>query len=910
MRSPFRRRMDRLEMERLGRVAGLPAAVAGRIADVVAAAELSADHREEVFQELVSHFHDGLEAGQTADQLLASFGGGVESAVLIRQSKRVLTPESDGGLPAQVSWLAQAARDARYAVRHLLATPVFTATAVLSLALGIGANTAVFSLINEVILRRPPVQHPERLVDVYRSTASAQYEGLSEPDLEDLRRLGTVFSGVASARLTWVWYDAGEAVVQFTGEAVSADYFQVLGLRPVLGRLIEPADAPAPGKGAVVVLSERTWRNSFAADPDIIGRSLRLNGAAYQVLGIAPATYPGRLRAFPTDLFVPVMMIDQLDHAAPGQLLDRRSSGTFATFQLQPGLTRVQAKAEVDRLAADLHAQRLPSWEGPASFDLIPQANGIIDPAVDRVIRPVAGMLMLVVGLVLIVACANLAGFLLARAVDRRKENAVRLALGAGRSLLVVQVLVETVLIAAVAGVLGTLLGRAALRVFLSAEVPFPIPLGLDLPFDWRVVTFSVLVSLTAGIVFGLIPALQSTRLDLGAAIRDQVVGGGRPRAVWRSLLVGGQVAVSMVLLVVGVLFVRSFDAARRIDPGFGQAPGILAWLSGRPDSASDALGRLVREVAQIPGVEAVGLTSFPHLSPFGPQLIEIAVDGVEPPPGRAGFDVDAAAVDTGYVAAIGLRLVDGRNLMRTDQDSTWRSALVNEEFVRRFFPGRSGLHRRFRHDGREVEIVGVVNTARIRSLGETSRPFVYYPGGAVMEWLAVRTARDASSILPELRRAVNAADPDFLIARSSTMADFMGSQSYPFKVGASLLMGLAILAMTMASIGLYGAVSYAVAQRTREVGIRLSLGASPRAMVTLLLRSGLRVVAGGVVVGLVLALGVGRLLEQLFFGVSAFDPITLIAVTAVLLGTAFIAIYLPARKVISINPVSALKRE
>lgn len=852
--------MDCLEIEGRGRAAGLPAPVARWVAEAVAASALGADHRDEVFEELVSHFHDGIAAGREAEELLASFGSGRETAALIGQTKRVLTDESQGGRRPR-SILTCVKRDVRDVARRLLAAPAFTATAVLSLALGIGANTAIFSVVNEVILRRPPIQQPDRLVDAYRASAGAAPDGLSEPDIADFRRLTSVFTGVASTRMTWIWYNAGEDI-RFTGEAVSADYFQVLGLRPLLGRFIAPSDAPGPGEGRVVVLGERTWRTVFGADPDVVGQSLRLNGTNFRVLGVARADYPGRLRAFPTDVYVPVMMIDRLERTSPSQLQDRANGGTFATFQLRPGVSVAQARGEVDRLVTGLRARGIQQWERQVTVDLIPNARMIIDPTVDQVIRPVAAMLMLIVGLVLVVACANLAGLLLARTMKERREGVARLSF-------VRPFLLETVLIGLVAGVIGTLLGRAALRALLGSEIPFPIPMDLRLPFDWRVITYALVISLGAGVASGLLPGGRAE--------------GTRHRSGLRNVLVGGQVAVAMVLLVVAALFARSFDAARRVDPGFGHAPGALVWFGGRPDSTGAALDRLVQEAARVPGVEAVGLTSLPHLNPIGARSIEVAVTGMTAPVGRRGFDVDAAGIDTGYVATIGLRVLSGRNLTRMDQVPSWRAVLVNDEFVRQYYPGSAGVGERFDVEGREVEIVGVVNTARIRSLGEAPRPFIYYPGDATMDWLVVRTTGDPGPLLPALRRAVGAADPGFFVAQVNTMARFMESQAYPFKLGAVVLMALAIFAMAMASIGVYGAASWEMAQQRLPT-------------------DGLRVVGAGAVAGLVLALLAGRLLEQLLFGVRALDPVSLIGMSLVLLGAASIAAYLPTRRERSIH--------
>ncbi len=912
----FRGRMERLEVERLGRAAGLPEILAERVARVVVESGLPDDRREEVLGELVSHFADGLAAGKTPEQLLAAFGDGSAAAALIKEAKQVVTPESAGGAERRAGWFERLGRDTRYAIRRLSARPAFTAIAVLSLALGIGANSAVFTLVNDVILRKSTLAHPEELVDLYRSSSSFSYNVFSEPDVADLRRNTTAFAGIASAKMSMVPFEVGGRIEKLTTEMVSSDYFTVLGLKPLRGRLFDQTDAPAPGQGAVVVLSERFWRRLAGADPAIIGKSLRLNGASYVVTGILPADYAGRLRAVPTDLYVPVMMIDQIEPAAESQLTDRGTSGTFVTARLKPGVSMEQAHVELDRVAAGLKAQRLTGWQEDATMTVLPKADAIIYPPIDQILVPVAAMLMVVVGLVLVIACANLAGFLLARAVDRRKEIAVRLALGATRGQLVSQLLVETILLALVGGIAGAVLGRAALRVVLATDIPLPVTVDLALTVDWRVLGFSILVSVVAGVFFGLVPALQATRLDLASVIRAENTGGGRAKLALRNVLVGGQVAVSMVLLVIAGLFARSLDVARKIDAGFGARPAAMVWM-GLPVNAGAGAAlagrdRVVRNVAAMPGVVAVGLTSNIHLNTLGVQGTEVTVPGIEPPPGRTTHDVDRAAIDTGFIAASGLRLTAGRNFTLADSDTGWRTAIVNEAFGAKFFPGRDPLGQRFRSGTREIEIVGVVNTAKIRSLGEVPRPFIYVPiappEGPL--FLLARTSGNAEQLAAAIVRTMAQVAPETFVMQSGTLAAHISAMSYPLRMGAAALLAFALVALLMACIGLYGAVSYAVSQRSREVGIRLSLGAGSGAVIRLLLTGGLRLVAGGAVVGMVLALIAGKLLEGLLFGIKAFDPVTLVTVPVLLLCVAALAAYLPARRAGRIDPITALKAE
>lgn len=912
-------RMDRIGVARMARAAGLPPALAEKVADLVVESGLPEDRRAEVFREMVAHFEDGLAAGQAPEALLQAFGETRRAGRMIRQEKRLVTPEQLGGSGRGDGPLLRLQRNLRYAVRRLAARPAFTATAVLSLALGIGANAAMFTLVNDVVLRKPALPEPERLLEVYYEGAPGPFTPLSHPDMEDVAR-GTadVFAGVGGTKMFMVARGDGDRPEQLFVEMVTGNFFEVLGLRPALGRLIEPADAPAPGGSPVVVLTDSYWRRAFGADPGVVGRTIRLGTGTYTIVGVAPADYPGSMRGLAVDVFVPITMIEQLDPTTLDHFTERRNQGTFVKARLLPGVTLEQARVAVARVAAEFKAARLGSWEGDDTLVLVPFADVIIWPPLDRFLIPIAWMLMVVVGLVLVIACANLAAFLLARAVDRRKEIAVRLALGATRGQLVAQLLVETVLLALVGGTAGVLLGRAALRAVVAADLPSPVPIGLDLALDWRVLGFAVAVSVAAGVLFGLAPALQSTRLDLASVIRDESTGGGRAKGWLRSVLVAGQVAVSVVLLVAAGLFVRSFDAARQVDPGFGRPPAALGWVgipAARGNAAVlQALERIEQRVARLPGVVTVGAIEHLHLNALSSSTAAVLVDGVDPPPGRQAHDIDQTAMDTGFVAAAGLSLLSGRNFAATDDDDAPRVAIVNTAFAERFWPGREAVGRRFRRlSGGEYEVVGVVNTVKARSLAEEPRPFVYFAMAqqqVQVVWLVARTAGPADPVVASLPGAVREEEPDAFVIRGYTMARHLDIMALPIKLGATALGAFALLALVMASIGLYGTVSYAVAQRTREVGIRLSLGANQTMVVRLLLWSGLRLVLAGAGAGLLLAVLMARLLQGLLFGVGALDPVTFAAVPVVLVVVALIASWVPARRAGRVSPLAALRAE
>jgi putative ABC transport system permease protein len=912
-------RMDRLGVERLARSAGLPAALAERVAQVVVGSRLSEDRRVEVYRELVSHFQDGLAEGLAPEELLEAFGDAGRAAAMIAEEKRVVTPEDRGGTGRGDVWPIRLWRDARYAVRRLMARPTFALTAILSLALGIGANAAMFTLVNDVILRKLPVQDPERLVDIYGSSPEEPFNPLSYADLQDFARgASSAFSMVGGMRLGITPYEEGGRVQQLVAELVTGNYFEMLGLPPGLGRLVDSSDAAAPGQTAVVVLSDRYWRRAFGADPGILGRQLRLSSEPYTVIGIAPRAFTGSLPGVAPDVYLPITMVNHIDPGGGDQLTSRSNHSVFAKGRLRPGASLAQARVALSAVARSLIDAHVGDWHEDSGISLIPASEVIVAPPVDKILRPIALLLMVVVGLVLVIACANLAGFLLARAVDRRKEVAVRLALGATRGQLITQLMVETVLLALVGGVVGVVLGRLALQGVLAADLPLPVPITLALSLDWRVLTFSVAVSVLAGMLFGLAPALQSTRLNLAGVIREESTGGGRSKGTLRSVLVSGQVAVSVVLLVAAGLFVRSLDVARRVDPGFGGQPAGLAWITiPGVDTASKlvTLDRIERRISELPGVRSVGAGENIHLNLVNQMYMTISVDGMSPPPGRDGFDVDAAAIDSGFVGAAGLQLVSGRNIRASDGDSSQGVVLVNQAFADRFWPGADPLGRRFRdgRHGREYEVVGVVKTAKIRSLAEEPRPFVYPALGQKDPsnvWLVARVAGSADGILEPMLKAIRDEAPDVLVIQTRTMARHLQIMTLPLKLGVSALGGFALLALLMASIGLYGTVSYAVAQRSREVGIRLSLGADRAMVVRLLLWSGFRLVLAGSVVGVILAFGLSRLLQGLLFGVPAADPLTFLAVPAILISVALLATWLPARRAGQVDPVRALRAD
>jgi predicted permease len=546
----------------------------------------------------------------------------------------------------------------------------------------------------------------------------------------------------------------------------------------------------------------------------------------------------------------------------------------------------------------------------------------VIFPQLDRYIRAAAWLLTSVVGLVLLLACVNLAGFLLARAIDRRKEMALRRALGASRGTLIGQLLLETTLLGVLGGAAGALLGAALLRLLQSADLPLPIPITLDLSLDATVLAFTFGISLIAGIVLGLAPALHGDRGDLASTLKDDTAGGGqRGRTRMRDALVVAQVAVSTLLLVAAGLFLRSFQRLQGVDPGFGREPSAVVSLLIPSDRYDEETARqftrtLIERVSALPGVGRVGLIDNLHLNTLSTQSSEFNTDGVEPPPGRPGHPADRAEIDQGFFAAARIPILDGRGFDDAlDRPDTPLVAIVSEAFARQLWPGASAVGKRLHSsDGaRTWEVIGVTRNVKVRNLAESPRPLVYLPlsqNYATFVTLVANTELDPERTAIDVVSAIQALDRAIPIFETKTMERHVAIMLLPARLSALLLSGFAALALSLACIGLYGLVSYAVAQRTREMGIRMSLGADASRVVGLLLGGGLRLVLIGGAIGLALAALAGRLVSGLLFEVSSFDLVAFLTVAAVLGAAATLAAWLPARRAARISPALALRAE
>lgn len=809
-------------------------------------------------------------------------------------------------------------RDIRYAVRRLLATPGFTAVAVLSLALGIGANTAMFSLVNAVLLRELPVEDPQELVEVYSSDSDGfAYATSSHADYMDLRRENEAFQDVVATRTTIVRLDVDGAADVVFGELVSWDYFQALGVEMALGRSFTEEEDRTPGTHPVAILGHRTWTQRFGADPDILGTSVHVNSRPYTVVGVAPPGFTGSMPVMVSALYVPLMMTDVI--AGSGQLERRRTRNMFIKARLRPDVTVDEADASLKAFSASLE-ERYPDSNENRVMTAVSAADVSIHPAVDEILAPVAALLLGVVGIVLLIACTNLASFLLARAEDRRREIAVRLALGAGRGRLVGQLLTETTLLAVLGGAAGLLLAKWTLGLLLAFQPPLPIPVDLEIELDRWVLVFTASVTVLAGLGFGLAPALQATKPDLAPTLkRSGNAVTSRGRFDLRGIMVITQVAFSFVLLIGAGLFVRSLQKAQAIEPGFDTSPAALVWpmldLAGR-ESDEEKRAFFQEYEAALLAHPAITSVAMADRLPLGTavQTGGYILPGVPSETPDGDHDLDNTTVNVGYFDAMGVDIVAGRGFQESDVEGEL-VAVVSRAFVDRFYPGQDVVGGTLEYgQGRPMRIVGVAEDTKVRTLGEDPRPYVYGLQGQ-MGWFEMQVVARGTGTGPELvaaaRETLDRVAPGMVLFEPiKTMNEHLALLLFPPRMAALVLTAFGALALLLAGIGVYGVVSYAVSQRTRELGIRMSLGATARDVVGLAIRGGMRLVVLGGVVGVLLAAGVTWSISGYLFGISATDVGTFVTIPLVLTGVALVAAWVPARRASRVDPVRALRAE
>jgi predicted permease len=816
-------------------------------------------------------------------------------------------------------------QDLRYSLRALRRSPAFTAAAVASLALGIGANTLIFTFLNSLFLKSLPVAAPDRLVALYAKDLEKQdLIALSYPDFLDLRReAGGIFSGLAAYRNVSLVLSGNGDPAQLPGVVVSANYFDVLGVRPARGRFFLPEEDGATGSHPVAVLSHALWQSRFGSDPGIVGRVVRLNNQGLTVVGVAPPEFKGlSILDRPPEVWVPAAMYRDLLKGPQALWMDKRGTFVFSgVARLAPGAGAARADILLTTLGRRLEHD-FPADHQGLGLAALPLTQTALPPGQRGGLELSAGVLAAVVGLLLLIAGANVANLLLARALARSGEVAVRLSLGAGRRRLARQLLTEGVLLGLLGGAAGLLIALWGRKVLWALKPPF-FPDSLDLGIDARVLGFTFGVAIATGVLFSLAPMFQSFRLDLAATLTRQARSGGArgdgSGGMLRELLIALQVALSVVVLAGAGLFLRSMLAVERIDPGFETEKLFVVPMDAggqgyTPPRAQDLYRQAVERVAALPGVRSAAVASRFLLVGGGTRQSVTAEGQQAAAQGGRDLLVGVNVVGPGYFPTVGMPIRAGRGLDATDREGSLPVVVINETLARLLWPNGPALGKRLRLGDDEglFEVVGVAADARYAGLREPPPPYAYRPvlqSYSPMMMLHVRTTGDPTPLLQKVRREVQILAPGLPLLEPRTITQVRNQSLWAPRMGAGLLSVFGLLALVLAALGIYGVVAYSVGQREREIGIRMALGAERRDVLGLVVRQGLRPVAIGIGIGLVATLAAARAISSLLFGVGAADPLALAGAAALLVLVALAAVYAPARRASGLDPVTALRQ-
>jgi putative ABC transport system permease protein len=822
-------------------------------------------------------------------------------------------------------------QDLKYGARLLAKTPAFTAVAALSLALGIGANTTIFTLVNAVLLNPLPVEDPSQLVSVFTTDERNQanqggafgFLQTSPMNFRDLRDKNEVFSGITAHVGIPLNLTGGTGQPeQVFGEMVTGNYFSVLGARPQVGRGFLADEDVTPGDKLVAVLGYGEWQKRYGGDPSIVGRTINLNGASFTVVGVMPKGFKGTNAIGAPALWVPYMTYQQTTTGFFRELAEpssRRGLVFNMTGRLKPGVSVQQAEANLKTIARQLQ-QEYPNENQGRSVALIPLAQATINPGFRDNIVKAGGLLMTIVGVVLLIACANVANLLLARAAARQKEIAVRLSLGAGRGRLIMQLLTEGTLLALIGGAAGLVLAYWAQGLLWSFRPPFLAADSIDLQPDMRVLLFTLGVSVATGIVFGLAPAIQASRPDLVVELKEKTSAPSGSNRLFslRNVLVSAQVALSLVALVGAGLFLRSLQNAQQINPGFdANHLAVLSFDLGAQgyteERGKQLQQRMLERAAAVPGVQSATVASTVPLFAGG-FARTVFLEGQDATDRRAGRLVQISIVGARYLETVGIPLLRGRTLSERDQPNTPMSVVINEAMAKRFWPEQDAIGKRFKFFGQDFfnEVVGIAKDSKYNFIGEEETPFIYQATTQVYQpqlSLFVKAAQP-QAVLGTVRGEVQQLDRNLPLTGVFTLNEIFDQALWAPRMAAWLLATFAGLSLVLSVIGIYGVMAYAVSQRTRELGIRMALGASRSDVLRLVVMQGLRLTVMGVAFGLVLSFAMTRLVVSLLYSVSPTDLVTFTVVPVVLAVAALAASYLPALRATRIDPMVALRYE
>jgi predicted permease len=808
-------------------------------------------------------------------------------------------------------------QDLTYALRQLRSRKLFGVMVIATLAIGIGLNAAVFSAVDALLLRPlPGVARSNDLVQLYRAFPGETFGSLSVPDIFDLReRTGDVFEGLAAWTFATVSMTSNGEPRVVAGHLVSANYFDVLGVRPALGRFFHPEEDTGALAHPVVVLSDGAWKQMFGADPGVIGRRVIINGRSMEIVGVTPAGFHGALPLVRPRLFVPLMQLDQMRPAFAGSLEDRGHRFMNGIARLRPRATPEQASLRLTAAIADLR-QTYPEAFKDIAINVVPQKKAGIHPSFRSAQVALSAVVMALVAILLLIACVNVANLFLARARERTQEIAVRIAVGASRTRLVRQLLTESFLLSGVAGLLG--LGVAFFAIRLTEQISVPgVDFAPDLRLSPTVLVFSLTVTIATALLFGLLPAWQSTRPSLVPALKGESPSGGAKSRMTRILVVA-QMALSIVLLVSAGLFGVNLRSAEELDKGFATDNRLVASvdpsLQGYGRAEIEAFYRqLLERLRGHPEVRSVAVMSVLPLS-LNSSDSTVTIPGYTPREGER-MSIHHCRVSPGYFATLGIPLVRGRAFSEEDTADSTPVIIVNRRFADRFWPNQEPLGRTVRmgrQRPRDFTVVGVTPTGKYRSLGEAPLPYMYFPQS--QQWtpgmtVAIHTKGPSQAMASVLRAEVRALNPDIPLMGVATMEESLGVALLPARLSGWVLGVMGLLGLALASLGIYGVMAYSVSQRTREIGIRVALGARRGEVARLVMREGLGLVGAGTAIGLVAAVGVSLLLRSVLYGAEG-TALVFASVPMLLMAVSALAIWKPARRAASVDPILALRSE
>jgi len=867
--------------------------------------ELDADIRDHIERETQDNIERGMPPQEARYAALRKFG----NVTRVKEETRAVWI---------LVWLDDLLQDVRFGLRMLHKSPGFTLIAVLTLALGIGPNIAMFSIADAVALRPLAVEDTARIVRVSNTKVSGAYDAdpdSSWPEYEAFRTANRSLSGIAASDRRTVLLRRGEEARLLLANVVSPNYFDVLRVKPILGRVFGEGEFQASDAPHLIVFSYDFWQREFNRDPQIVGTTVIANQLECMVIGILPRSYRGTEHMLNPDVYVPLPTWYAMS-SNERKYYSARDFREFELFgKLQPGASPLQAQVELAGIQQRL-SEQFPKTDSDrkitVKFDREQRGEQV---------SPVVALLFCVTGLVLLIACANVTNLLLARGEARRKEIATRIAVGASRFRLVRQLLTETLVLACLAAILAYLFATWIIHVFPSLMPPGPFPLGFDFRMDTPTVAFAAVISMVTVFIAGLAPAFSCIRTPIGAATRDQVVASGKSPGRLKNVLVVAEVAVSSMLLIASGLLIRTLIAVRSQDLGFDQSRKMLIVTF---DTSGDSSARyqvflhqVLERLPALPGVESVALAGrIPMWESGGGASKVVWIPGLQTSPGEDGMRVGYTVVSPGYFSTIGTRIVRGRAIDGRDDQTSKPVAVINENCARRLWPGQDPIGQHLRmggSQGKDVEVVGIAQDGHYSEAVEEQRPYMFLPifqesdGDAL---LLLSTKVDPRSMVNSVRQELRSIDHNALVLATTTMDENMQYALFENRLLVKLVTSVGVLGLILAAVGLYGVISYSVSRRTHEIGVRIALGAERSDILGLVLTRGARLALTGVGIGMAAALGVTRVMASLLFGVGPADPLTFIVVFAVFTLVAVLACYIPARRAAGVDPMAALRYE